>query len=506
MANWYIGSTRHAAIAQWAGTTAYSEGDIVRQLASPSIGNERAFRCTTAGTSGASEPTWSLTVGSTTNDGTVVWTEITGNETYGWAAAIARIRSSSAWMAAGDVAFVSDNHSEVGSGAHYSINTNGTNVAPVSFLCVDDSASPPTALATGAVVSSPNSYNLNLNDYAVFYGITFNAGSGGSGASQLICNAALDPSYLIFDNCTLRLNNTSISSQIQFGSSSTASEQQGASLRACNLEFGNTSQSAVLRFPVRWYGGSVTGALFPNTLISNPGATAPVGSLVARGIDLSGMGSKTLVAASYCPSVCRFINCKLGSGAVAYSGTLTLGGGIVELVNCNAGDVNYSLAQHYQQGSVYNDAAIYRTGGASDGTTPVSLRMVSSSGATLRNPLRYEHLAFWNETVGNITPTVEVVTDGVTLTDAEAWIEVEYLGVSGFPQSAFASDRVANELATPANQTSSSETWTTTGLASPVKQSLGVTVAAAEKGWCRVTVCLAKPSSTMYACQKVVVN
>jgi len=61
----------------WQATTAYSLGDIVV----PSAGLENGFRyeCTTAGTSGASEPTWKTTEGETNSDGTVVWTCRLGN-------------------------------------------------------------------------------------------------------------------------------------------------------------------------------------------------------------------------------------------------------------------------------------------------------------------------------------------------------------------------------------------------------------------------------------------
>lgn len=37
--------------------------------------NRHIFKCTTGGTTGGSEPTWNQTVGSTTTDNTVVWTE-----------------------------------------------------------------------------------------------------------------------------------------------------------------------------------------------------------------------------------------------------------------------------------------------------------------------------------------------------------------------------------------------------------------------------------------------
>ena len=66
----------------WGATTAYTvravrdaaTGSVVR----PTTENGRHFKCTTAGTSGGSEPTWDLTIGNTTADGSVVWTTIQG--------------------------------------------------------------------------------------------------------------------------------------------------------------------------------------------------------------------------------------------------------------------------------------------------------------------------------------------------------------------------------------------------------------------------------------------
>lgn len=56
----------------WAATTAYSLGDIVIPLATE---NGHRYRCTTAGTSSGSEPTWPTTQRGTVADGTVTWTE-----------------------------------------------------------------------------------------------------------------------------------------------------------------------------------------------------------------------------------------------------------------------------------------------------------------------------------------------------------------------------------------------------------------------------------------------
>jgi hypothetical protein len=58
---------------KWAASTAYASGDIV----APTAHNGRLWRCSTAGTTGASEPSWVLTDGATTADNTAVWTELT---------------------------------------------------------------------------------------------------------------------------------------------------------------------------------------------------------------------------------------------------------------------------------------------------------------------------------------------------------------------------------------------------------------------------------------------
>lgn len=65
-----------ASASSWAALTAYTVGTKV--LRTTGVGTESGaglwMECTTSGTSGATEPTWSTTVGVTTSDGTVVWT------------------------------------------------------------------------------------------------------------------------------------------------------------------------------------------------------------------------------------------------------------------------------------------------------------------------------------------------------------------------------------------------------------------------------------------------
>jgi hypothetical protein len=64
---WQAGQPYTQRVAAEAGS-----GSVVK----PSTPNDRHFKCTTAGTSGGSEPSWNTTIGGTTSDGSVTWTTI----------------------------------------------------------------------------------------------------------------------------------------------------------------------------------------------------------------------------------------------------------------------------------------------------------------------------------------------------------------------------------------------------------------------------------------------
>lgn len=72
-ATWYVGLL---VAPTWAASTAYTAGEYVIGTAFAST-NRHIYKCTTAGTSGATEPTWVQTSGGTTTDNSVTWTECT---------------------------------------------------------------------------------------------------------------------------------------------------------------------------------------------------------------------------------------------------------------------------------------------------------------------------------------------------------------------------------------------------------------------------------------------
>jgi len=54
----------------WVASTAYTVGQFVK----PTSENRHSYKCTTAGTTDSTEPTWGTTLAGTTSDGTVTWT------------------------------------------------------------------------------------------------------------------------------------------------------------------------------------------------------------------------------------------------------------------------------------------------------------------------------------------------------------------------------------------------------------------------------------------------
>ena len=66
-----IRSVTHTTAFPWVASTAYALGDVAR----PVTGNSHLYQCTTAGTSGSTQPTWPTT-GGTVTDGTAVWTDL----------------------------------------------------------------------------------------------------------------------------------------------------------------------------------------------------------------------------------------------------------------------------------------------------------------------------------------------------------------------------------------------------------------------------------------------
>lgn len=431
-----------------------------------------------------------------------VWSGAGGSaDGSSWANAHLTLTAAIAAGAAGDVYFVAHDHAESTAG-NVTLTFKGTTLSPDRCICVNRAGSVPPVgadLTTGGAVATTGAGNLHVLGGAVVRGLTFNCGSGALNPSMRFGDAAV---RIIFRNCAFNMVASGTSAAIQ--PNGTSAGGRWVEWRDCTVSFANASQSINcfgIRF--RWSRGSLlAGSAVPTVLFS--GASTTTGEIIVDGVDLSQAGSgKSLISGSVSGPV-TFRYCKVHASVAVATAPLQNVQGPVSLIGCNSGSNVQRNESHAHQGVLTTETTIVRTGGASDGTTPFSWKIVSA--ANNKRDFSFETFegAIWNDSIGSAkTLTVHVVTDNVTLTDHEIWLEVDFLGDGSFPLSSRVSDDAATLLTAAANQASDSgEAWTTTGLTTPVKQKLEVTFTPAMKGPIRWRVKYAKASSTVYVCPK----
>lgn len=424
-----------------------------------------------------------------------------------WALAKATITGAAAIDAAGDTIYVSQSHAESTASA-ITFALAGTLTAPTNVICGNDGAEPPTAVATTGSVTTTGASSITITGVCYVEGIAFRAGNGSSSAN--IVQASLDGNHQIYNICNFVLVSTNINNGITPGSGSSGSESS-VKWKNCDVKFAAAGQSIKLtqcRF--HWQGGSLlSGGTSPTNLIA---VQADQLDILVENVDLSNAsaGINLFSPGALGSGKAMIRNCKLPASWSGSLGSPTAFNTRLEMHNCDATDTNYRLWVEDYAGSIKSETTVVCTGGASDGTTPFSFKMATSSAAEYPAILleSIELPAIWNDTTGSSkTVTVEFVHDSVTnLTDAEIWLEVSYLGTAGVPLGTIINDAKADVLATAADQADSSAAWTTTGLTNPNTQKLSVTFTPEEKGYLQAKVIMAKASYTAYIDPRLTVS
>ena len=428
-----------------------------------------------------------------------------------WALAKATLAGAYAAASAGDTIYVSHVHAEESTAAGLSLTSPGTAASPCKVICVNDSTG---ALANTATVTTTGNYTIQIAaGFAYYYGISFISGLGGGSGGYLQVTNSSDNSYT-FENCLFYQANTNSSAHLLVLG---ANDNDDNLYRFVNCTFrgSHVSQVIVIGFAnVEIIGGSLnTTTAIPATLFyPSPGVPSTV---FMTSFDCSGLTSSQALVRSNVKGQARFhiSNCKFGvSEPPILSHTPTSPGSVrVYLDQCGSGDPsNGPRSEAYTyQGSVKTDTAVYRSGGASDGTS-YSLKMTANaSGVSFISPLVTRPIFKVDDTAGSeITVTAEIIqADGSTaLDESECWMEVEYMGTSGSPITSFVTDHNSTIIAlSTTDQTTSTETWT--GLAgTPVKQKLSCAFTPAEKGYYMVRIYLARASAVVYVCPKLTVS
>lgn len=425
-----------------------------------------------------------------------------------WVNACTTMAAAIALSAAGDDFNVLSTHTET-FGVNTTLTFKGTAAAPNRVFSCGNTNAPATAsdLTAGASLATSGAFTLTLDGYAYFYGFTITCGSGANGPTLTMCSGS---SRQVYDTCAVVLGGTSAQS-MQIGTASAGNE----------VVWLNTTyqvSAAGTKFKCNgsflWTGPSSAhvGATIPTTLF---GPSTNSAGVVLDGVDLHLLaGASTLVGSGTgSRNPFTLINCRLSASLLAVAATPT-GPGFnpTFLIDCDSGTVNYRLEKYDYPGTQTTDAVHVKTAlaGASDGTTPVSHKVVTTANANRQTPFQLIDVVAWVDTTGTSkTATFEVLTDNVILTNADIWVEANYEGNASYPQASIATSGPATQLTAGSNLATSTggtagaaATWVTTGFGSggvnAKPQSMAVTFTTQLKGPVRFRIKVAKPSLTVY--------
>jgi hypothetical protein len=415
------------------------------------------------------------------------------NNGSSWANAFTTLTTAFATEAAGDTLYVAHDHAESTAGA-VTLTSSGTLGNPTKIVCVNRAGSVPPVSAdrrATATVTTTGANSITLNGTAHYDGVIFSAGTGAVvagisvGLSQGISHR--------FDNCSLRIASTSIST-LTLGVAGSGGGY--VEFNNTTVSFGGVGQTitAYARFKWRNTASALLGTI-PTSLFT-PGAGRG-GSIECIGVDLSAAGSGKTIMLTAGPSqagTATFIDCKLNASVTKSVVPGSHGSQDMDFIRSGSAGTNYTIYRHRISGLLVEETTIVRTGGASDGTTTISWKIVTTTDATYSLPFECPPIAIWNDVTGSsVTATVQGI--GAALpNDDEIWLEVEYLGDASSPQASFVNDGKADLLATAAAQSNSSETWG----GGTTDFNLSVSFTPQQKGWIFARVKIGKASSTLY--------
>jgi hypothetical protein len=405
---------------------------------------------------------------------------------------------------AGDTLFVAHDHNESSASA-LTLTSNGTITTPTKVICVNRAGSVPPVSAdrrTTAQVTTTGNVAITLAGCTHWDGIIFSAGTGATSSSNIICQTT-NNLWMRFDNCSLRLGITSANGgSIYFGGS-------GGTTGGCLAELNNTTLSSAgstLSSQLVSVVGKLVWRNTPSALIAIPNddlfgtTSSPKGAHIeCIGVDLSAMGAGKRIfncAGNNQNFVCRLVDCKLNAAVTKASVPVGHGGTEIDIIRSGAAGVNYAAYKQAMTATLTEETTIVRSGGASDATTPIAWKVITTIWCNYSTPFECPPIAIWNDVVGSaVTATVEGIWGGGAVpNDDDVWLDVEYLGSSSSPQGSFVNDGKADLLATAAGQATSSATWG----GSTTKFKMAVTFTPQQKGWIYARVKCAKGSSTFY--------
>lgn len=436
-----------------AANTAVTLGHVIKDNAGTHI-----FICTTAGTVGASEPSFNFAaLGNTTTDNTCTWTYI-GTSFGAWAAPHARLDNALAttWGDTGTNFFVGHDHNETRA-ASITYASRGSNAAPLDWLCVNTAGSvPPVSadLTTGATITTTGSQSVNINSaLRICKGIRWVNATSGSGA--IATNTDSDRNKY-FEDCVFEFGAGAGNGTMDAGNAASSYTE----FKNCTIKFSGTGQRWAPTGKFLWRDSVVVDAAgsLPTTLIVPAGRA----DVTFRGCDFSALSAQRLFDQNSNNVILNISleDCELPSSFT----TATLANFIsrnmrLRLSRCSSAGNLIRSELHDFLGQQFTEIALYRDDGAAVQTVPFSWRLVSNTNVNTGCPHYSMPIGIVNE---DVDPTTVVATiHGIINAAAvpnnnEVWFDVNYPGDATAPRSSVKSSKLADVLATPAALTADS--------------------------------------------------
>ena len=414
-----------------------------------------------------------------------------------WANACLTLAAAIALSAAGDDFDVYNGHAETQASA-LTLTFKGTPASPNRVFSCDRTNSPAQAsdLLAGASVTTTGTNAITISGIAYIYGVTFNNGTGTTAASFVLgSTTSFD---LTFDTCQLKNNITTNASSFVTG---TPGANISARITLINTPFffaGASSSNIQVNSQFIWKNtpSAVQGASAASLTNLFSGGVRPT-EILCDGCDFSGMGSgKSLVGTPQTSIYFQFLNCKLAANA-APAGTGNASGYSVDLINSDSGATGYRNERYQYAGALTTETTVILIGGASDGVQPISWKVVNNANAKRIQTFDcFQVSKWWGTALGSSHSITYQIYGPSGLTNADVWVDVEYLGSAATPISSLASSAPATQLTAGSALTTATSVWG--GVLGLQPYTITVSFTPQIAGFVRSTVRFAKASTTIY--------
>lgn len=260
------------------------------------------------------------------------------------------------------------------------------------------------------------------------------------------------------------------------------------------------------------YGGfyEFVGLTFQNSASGRNGPLMAMGNNSGKfsfsGANFGAIAAQTAIfSVGSCTGKVDCLNCSTLASPVWTTGTPYTSFEL-RATNCKSADAPEGLYLGNYYGSAESSTTVYRTGGARVENVPCSHKMVSNAGVSYSKPLYTPWYYLPITAAGTKTFTAYVAQDGGAgdLTDAEVWLEVEYMATANDGRYSLATDKAAYG-AGAAQDDDTTSTWA--NITATYKQKLAVSsISVGEEGLCRARIGLGKASQTLYVDPLIVMS